>query len=153
MDLFEIQALLSLAEKLENRISTESDPSVKLTLQTDLEKVKLAIGKRVLELPLDKKIFDTNYTKSRIKSSIQPSELNQLDTFETSGLSISNIESIPDPDSHPKSKREKENSAVKGNELSEQILAEKFSKFLNQRGKKSKSKAQSSKPKNELFPE
>jgi len=125
MEKAEIQALLTLAERIKKEIDRERDPNILKCLEDDLDKVKMGIGQRVFDLPLDVNIFDTNDSNSTIETN----KSSFLDPFDTSALSLT-TEKLDTDKLDLTATGQNENSPISSNQLSEKELAEKFSKFL-----------------------
>lgn len=133
MEKLEIQALLKLAERIQKEIINEKDPNIRKCLEDDLEKVKLGIGERVFDLPLEVNIFDND----DLNSTIDTNRSSLLEPLDTSGLSLT-VEKLDSETVDLTATDQNENSLNSSNKLSEKELADKFTKFLNSKKKTSK---------------
>jgi len=109
MEKEEILILLDLLEKIQYRIRNETDETVVRCLESDISKVRNEIGKRVLELPLDVKIFDEedcidNISNDFIKGDSSPCELPKPTTDIQSDITRRFQHFLETKGNHPKSK-------------------------------------------------
>lgn len=100
MERFEIQTLLILAERIQDKILTESDPKAKGCLINDLKKVKAEIGKRVLDLPVEIPIFDDDLMSTEqitqfTSAMIDENEETQDHISESEELNPDNLSELP----------------------------------------------------------
>lgn len=89
MEREEILALLTLAERIQNRLMVESDEHILQCLESDYNKVRIEIGRRVLNLPLHVPIFDNEY--STILNNVRPVNSTTDSTDQENNLSRTNL--------------------------------------------------------------